>query len=69
MRTARKRMTANAMREIGCCLKIWREHPKLIVLEDGLASTGLHIKLLQEQDMRYILGATPGDHKFLFEYV
>ncbi len=51
--------------------QIRREHPKLklIVLEDGLASNGPHIKLLQEQDMRYILGAKPGDHKFLFEYV
>ncbi len=51
--------------------QIRREHPKLklIVLEDGLASNGPHIKLLQEQDMRYILGTKPKDHKFLFEYV
>ncbi len=39
------------------------------MLEDGLASNGPHIKLLQEQDMRYILGAKTKDHKFLFEYV
>ncbi|MCY4358824.1 MAG: hypothetical protein OXD01_15040 [Gammaproteobacteria bacterium] len=25
--------------------------------------------MLQEQDMRYILGANTRDHKFLFEYV
>ena len=51
--------------------QIRREHPKLklIVLEDGLASNGPHIKLLQEQDMRHILSAKPKDHKFLFECV
>ncbi|MCY4303471.1 MAG: hypothetical protein OXC62_01590 [Aestuariivita sp.] len=51
--------------------QIRREHPKLklIVLEDGLASNGPDIKLLQEQDMRYILVAKPKDHKFLFECV
>ena len=44
-----------------------REHPrlKLVVLEDG----GPHVNLLKELDMRFILGAKPGDHKFLFEWV
>ena len=48
-----------------------REHPhlKLIVLEDGLASNGPHINLLKRLDLRFILGAKPGDHKFLFEWV
>lgn len=48
-----------------------REHPhlKLVVLEDGLASNGPHVNLLKELDMRFILGAKPGDHKFLFEWV
>ena len=48
-----------------------REHPhlKLIVVEDGLASNGPHIKLLKQLDMRFILGAKPADHKALFEWV
>ena len=48
-----------------------REHPhlKLIVVEDGLASNGPHINLLKGLDLRFILGAKPGDHKFLFEWV
>ena len=47
---------------------IRREHPhlKLIVLEDGLASNAPH--LLKKLNMHFILGAKPGDHKFLFEY-
>ncbi|MGB1311414.1 MAG: transposase [Leucothrix sp.] len=48
-----------------------REHPhlKLMVVEDGLASNGPHIKLLKSLDMRFILGAQPKDHTFLFEWV
>ena len=48
-----------------------REHPhlKLIVVEDGLSSNGPHIQLLRELDMRFILGAKPDDHKYLFEFV
>lgn len=42
---------------------------KLIVVEDSLASNGPHIELLQALDMRYILGAKPGDHEALFEAV
>ncbi|MDE0311680.1 MAG: hypothetical protein OXI52_05400, partial [Caldilineaceae bacterium] len=47
-----------------------REHPhlKTVVLQDGLASKGPHIKLLRSRDLRFILGAKPGDHKFLFEW-
>lgn len=47
-----------------------REHPhlKLIVVEDGLASNGPHIELLQKLDMRYILGAKESDHKSLFDF-
>jgi hypothetical protein len=46
-----------------------REHPflKVIVVEDGLSSNGPHIELLEQYKMKYILGAKPGDHKFLFE--
>jgi hypothetical protein len=48
-----------------------REHPhlKLIVVEDGLASNGPHIKLLQSLKMRFILGVKPDDHEFLFDWV
>lgn len=48
-----------------------REHPhlKLIVVEDGLASNGPHIRHLQGLDLRFILGAKPSDHRFLFDWV
>ena len=48
-----------------------REHPHLplLVVEDGLASNGPHVRLLKELDMRFVLGAKPGDHKALFEWV
>lgn len=48
-----------------------REHPhlKLLVVEDGLASNGPHIKQLKLLDMRFILGAQPKDHTFLFDWV
>ncbi|MGA2069456.1 MAG: hypothetical protein ABSG86_31180 [Thermoguttaceae bacterium] len=51
--------------------KIRREHPrlKLIVVEDGLASNGPHVRDLIESDMHFILGVKPGDHAFLFEQV
>lgn len=46
-----------------------REHPhlKVIVVEDGLASNGPHIRLLQKLNLRFILGAKPGDHTALFQ--
>ena len=48
-----------------------REHPhlKLIVLQDGLASNAPHIRHLMNNDLRFILGAKEGDHKYLFEQV
>lgn len=42
---------------------------KFIVIEDSLASNGPHLKLLQELDLRYIIGVKPGDHQALFEAV
>lgn len=50
---------------------IRREHPhlKLIVIEDGLASNAPHIRLLQTLDLRFILGAKVGDHRYLFDWV
>ena len=39
---------------------------KVIVIEDGLSSNGPHIRDLQKHNLRFILGAKPGDHEFLF---
>lgn len=49
--------------------KFRSEHPhlKVIVVEDGLASNAPHIKELQRLDLRFILGAKPGDHVALFQ--
>ncbi len=46
-----------------------REHPhlKAILVGDGLSSTGPYIQMIQEYNLKYILGAKPGDHLFLFE--
>ena len=46
-----------------------REHPhlKAILIEDGLSSTAPHIRMIEEFRLKYILGAKPGDHQFLFE--
>ncbi len=44
-------------------------HLKLIIVEDSLASNGPHIKLLNQLNMRYILGVKEGDHAALFESV
>ena len=46
-----------------------REHPhlKAILLEDGLASTAPNIRMIKENGLRYILGAKPRDHQFLFK--
>jgi len=51
--------------------KIRQEHPrlKLIVVEDGLASNGPHVRDLIACDMHFILGVKPGDHVFLFAQV
>jgi hypothetical protein len=50
---------------------IRREHPhlKIIITEDALASNAPHIQVLQQHNMRYILGAKPHDHKYLFDFV
>jgi hypothetical protein len=46
-----------------------REHPHLkgIFLADGLSSNAPNIEMLKEYDLRFILIAKPGDHRFLFE--
>ncbi len=59
-RNAAKRFFEDLRRE--------RPHLKIIVVEDGLASNAPHIKELMRHDLRYILGAKPGDHPLLFHY-
>ena len=51
--------------------KIRQQHPhlKFIVIEDGLASNGPHVRDLLDNGMHFILGVKPGDHAFLFEQV
>jgi hypothetical protein len=51
--------------------RVRRDHPhlKIIVVEDGLASNGPHIRELEKAKMSYILGAKEGDHPFLFDWV
>ena len=46
-----------------------REHPhlKAIILADGLSSKAPNIRLIVQANLKYILGAKPGDHQFLFE--
>jgi len=48
-----------------------REHPhlKTIVLQDALATNAPYIRYLEAHQLRYILGAKPKGHKFLFEYL
>jgi hypothetical protein len=48
-----------------------REHPhlKVIILGDGISSNAPYIRILEDAKMKYILGAKPGDHKFLFDTV
>ena len=45
-----------------------QDHPKLrlVALEDGLASNAPHIRDLQAEGFRFLLGAKPGDHKWLY---
>ena len=41
----------------------------LVVVEDGLSSNAPHIEALKGNKMGFILGAKPGDHKFLFRNI
>lgn len=51
--------------------RVKKQHPmlKAIVVEDGLASNAPHIGDLQSLGFHYLLGAKPGDHKYLFYQV
>jgi hypothetical protein len=46
-----------------------REHPhlKAVLTGDGLTSTAPYIRMVETFRLKYILGAKPGDHQFLFE--
>lgn len=46
-----------------------REHPhmKAILTGDGLTSSAPYIRMIEAFRLKYILGAKPGDHQFLFE--
>jgi hypothetical protein len=48
-----------------------KEHPHLpvIALGDGLSANAPQIRELQQHNIRFILVAKPGDHKFLFEHM
>jgi hypothetical protein len=48
-----------------------REHPhlKVIILGDGISSNAPYVRLLEENQLKYLLIAKPGDHQFLFEQV
>jgi hypothetical protein len=48
-----------------------REHPhlKVLVVEDGLGSNYPHLALLDSLKMNYIIGAKPGDHQYLFDWI
>ena len=48
-------------------LPIAVEPLKMIVIEDGLASNGPHMKDLIALNFAFILGAKPNDHKYLFD--
>jgi hypothetical protein len=60
-RNAAKRLYADARRE--------HPHLKFIVVEDSLASNVPHLSDLKALNMRYIVGAKPDDHKFLFHLI
>lgn len=60
-RNAAKRLYTDARRE--------HPHLKLIVVEDSLASNVPHLSDLNRLNMRYIVGAKPGDHQYLFQQV
>ncbi len=61
-------MTANETLLKRFYTRFRKEHPhlKVIVVEDALASNAPHIRELEKLNLRYILGAKPGDHKSLF---
>ena len=58
---ATKRVLTGVQRE--------QPHLKLLVVEDGLASNGPHIRHLQALKRRFLLGTKVSDHQYLFDWV
>ena len=48
-----------------------RDHPKLkfLVVQDGLGCNGPNIRALKSEGFRFVIGAKPGDNKYLFARV
>jgi hypothetical protein len=59
----------NAARRLLAKIRGEHRHLELIVVEDGLASNGPHVRDLIEYNMHFLLGVKPGDHACLFEQV
>ena len=59
----------NASKRLLTALRRGHPHLPLLVVEDGLASNGPHVRLLKDLGMSFVLGAKPGDHKALFAWV
>ena len=41
----------------------------MIIVEDAIYANAPHIKMLSQNNMRYIIGVKPKSHKFLFDYI
>jgi hypothetical protein len=59
----------NAAKRLLSALRRAHPHLKLIVVEDGLASNGPHVRHLQALEFKFILGAKQSDHVYLFDWV
>ena len=59
----------NASKRLIPAIRQAHPHLQMIIVEDGLASNGPHIDLLKKNNMHFILGAKPGDHAWLFDWV
>lgn len=51
--------------------KVHQDHPhlRLVIIEDALSANAPHIKAIQRDNYRFILGVKPGDHAYLFNDV
>lgn len=61
--------------ELNACQRLLTQlhhmHPKLplVIVEDSLYSVASHIEALKSHDYHYILGAKPGNHEWLFDWI
>ncbi len=60
-RNAAKRLLPN--------LRAQFKEEKIIVVEDALGANGPHIRALQKEDFRFVIGVKPKGNKYLFELV